>query len=157
MPVTLAIESPLQDDVRTLIAELNTVLLELSPPEACYHLTVEQMAEPAVTVWIARDGNAVIGCGALKLCQVGANEHDAVGVVDVPIVSEHVFACAPVLSNKDLVRAPKRLHEFRCPVQRLRADGEIVDRCFRVPTGEGNVAPARSRSAKTRTIRPPRG
>ena len=66
MPVTLAIESPLQDDVRSLIAELNTVLLELSPPEACYHLTVEQMAEPAVTVWIARDGNAVIGCGALK-------------------------------------------------------------------------------------------
>ena len=66
MPVTLAIESPLQDDVRTLIAELNTVLLELSPPEACYHLTVEQMAEPTVTVWIARDGDAVIGCGALK-------------------------------------------------------------------------------------------
>ena len=66
MPVTLAIESPLQDEVRTLIAELNTVLLELSPPEACYHLTVEQMAEPTVTVWIARDGDAVIGCGALK-------------------------------------------------------------------------------------------
>ena len=53
MPVTLAIESPLQDEVRTLIAELNTVLLELSPPEACYHLTVEEMAEPTVTVWIA--------------------------------------------------------------------------------------------------------
>lgn len=66
MPVTLAIESPLQDDVRTLIAELNTVLLELSPPEACYHLTVEQMAEPTVTVWIARDGDVVVGCGALK-------------------------------------------------------------------------------------------
>lgn len=66
MPVTLAIESPLQDDVRTLIAELNTVLLELSPPEACYHLTVEQMAEPTVTVWIARDGDIVVGCGALK-------------------------------------------------------------------------------------------
>jgi len=66
LPVTLAIESPLQDDVRTLIAELNTALLELSPPEACYHLTVDQMAEPAVTVWIARDGGTVIGCGALK-------------------------------------------------------------------------------------------
>ena len=75
MPVTLAIESPLQDEVRTLIAELNTVLLELSPPEACYHLTVEQMAEPTVTVWIARDGDAVIGCGALK------RHSDAVGEV----------------------------------------------------------------------------
>lgn len=66
MPVTLAIESPLQDEVRALIAELNAALLELSPPEACYHLTVEEMAGPDVTVWIARDGDAVVGCGALK-------------------------------------------------------------------------------------------
>ena len=35
MAVTIAVESPLQDEVRTLIAELNTVLLALSPPEAC--------------------------------------------------------------------------------------------------------------------------
>ena len=75
MAVTIAVESPLQDEVRTLIAELNTVLLELSPPEACYHLTVEQMAEPTVTVWIARDGDAVVGCGALK------RHSDAVGEV----------------------------------------------------------------------------
>lgn len=66
MPVTLAIESPLDDEVRALVAELNTVLLALSPPEACYHLTVEQMAEPTVTVWIARDEGTVVGCGALK-------------------------------------------------------------------------------------------
>lgn len=66
MTVTIAAESPLQDDVRTLVAELNTVLHALSPPEACYHLTVEQMAEPTVTVWIARDGDTVVGCGALK-------------------------------------------------------------------------------------------
>ena len=66
MTVTIAVESPLQDEVRTLIAELNTALLALSPPEACYHLTVEQMAEPTVTVWIARDGDTVVGCGALK-------------------------------------------------------------------------------------------
>jgi putative acetyltransferase len=66
LTVTIAVESPLQDEVRTLIAELNTVLLALSPPEACYHLTVEQMAEPTVTVWVARDGDTVVGCGALK-------------------------------------------------------------------------------------------
>ena len=66
MTVTIAVESPLQDEVRTLIAELNTALFALSPPEACYHLTVEQMAEPTVTVWIARDGDTVVGCGALK-------------------------------------------------------------------------------------------
>ncbi len=63
MTVTIDVESPLTDEVRTLIAELNTAL---SPPEACYHLTVEEMADPTVTVWIARDGDTAIGCGALK-------------------------------------------------------------------------------------------
>ncbi|MCJ8147853.1 GNAT family N-acetyltransferase [Shinella sedimenti] len=66
MTVTIDVESPLTDEVRTLIAELNTALLALSPPEACYHLTVEEMADPTVTVWIARDGDTAIGCGALK-------------------------------------------------------------------------------------------
>lgn len=66
MTVIIDVESPLTDEVRTLIAELNTVLLALSPPEACYNLTVEEMADPTVTVWIARDGDAAIGCGALK-------------------------------------------------------------------------------------------
>ncbi|UNK36875.1 GNAT family N-acetyltransferase [Shinella sp. H4-D48] len=66
MTVTIDVESPLTDEVRTLIAELDTALLALSPPEACYHLTVEEMADPTVTVWIARDGDTAIGCGALK-------------------------------------------------------------------------------------------
>ena len=55
MAVTIAVESPLQDDVRDLIAALNAHLLELTPPEFCSHLTVEQMADPETTVFIARD------------------------------------------------------------------------------------------------------
>jgi putative acetyltransferase len=66
MAVTIAIESPLQDDVRGLIAELNETLLALTPREFCHHLTVEQMAGSDTTVWIARDGGKAIGCGALK-------------------------------------------------------------------------------------------
>ena len=55
MAVTIAVESPLQDDVRELIAALNAHLLELTPPEFCSHLTVEQMADADTTVFIARD------------------------------------------------------------------------------------------------------
>jgi putative acetyltransferase len=66
MAITIAIESPLQDDVRVLVASLNDYLLKLTPPEFVFHLTVEQMAEPGVTVWIARDNGRAIGCGALK-------------------------------------------------------------------------------------------
>ena len=66
MAITIAIETSLQDDVRALVAELNAVLLELTPPEHCHHLTVEQMADEDTTVFIARDGGAAVACGALK-------------------------------------------------------------------------------------------
>ena len=66
MAVTIAVESPLQDDVRDLIAALNAHLLELTPPEFCSHLTVEQMADADTTVLIARDEGAAVACGALR-------------------------------------------------------------------------------------------
>jgi putative acetyltransferase len=66
MDITIAVESPLSDDVRSLIGELNAVLLSLSPPEFCFHMTVEQMAEPATTVFIARENGCAVACGALR-------------------------------------------------------------------------------------------
>ena len=60
-------ENPLRPAIRELIAELNAYLLTLTPAEHCYHMTAEQMAEPATTVFIARatDGHA-LGMGALR-------------------------------------------------------------------------------------------
>jgi putative acetyltransferase len=66
MAVTIAVESPLQDDVRALIAALNAHLLELTPPEFCSHMTVEQMADADTTVFIARDDRRAVACGALR-------------------------------------------------------------------------------------------
>lgn len=68
MGVTIAVETPLQDDVRHLVAELNAHLLPLSPIEFQFKMTVEQMADPKTTVFVARDetGRAV-GIGALKV------------------------------------------------------------------------------------------
>lgn len=67
MTATIAIETPLQDEVRGLIAALNAHLTPLSPEEFQFKMTVEQMAEDHTTVFIARmpDGRAV-GCGALR-------------------------------------------------------------------------------------------
>ncbi|MEM7301196.1 MAG: GNAT family N-acetyltransferase [Pseudomonadota bacterium] len=62
----IAEETPLQDDVRRLIGELNEALLELTPAEYCYHMTVEEMAEPETTLFVGRiDGDAV-AIGAFK-------------------------------------------------------------------------------------------
>ena len=65
---SIAVESPLQDEVRDLIAALNAYLRPLSPPEFQFQMTVEQMADADTTVFVARneDGRAV-GCGALKM------------------------------------------------------------------------------------------
>jgi putative acetyltransferase len=75
MPFTIAVESPLQDDVRVLIGELNAVLLEQTPPEFCSHMTAEQMADADTTVFIARDdAGRAIACGALRRHDGGVGE-----------------------------------------------------------------------------------
>lgn len=67
MEVTIAQETPLQDDVRKMVADLNAVMIPLTPREFQFQLTAEQMAEPAVTVLVARDDQGrPVGMGSLK-------------------------------------------------------------------------------------------
>lgn len=67
MAISVAIETPLQDDVRSLVSDLNDYLLPLSPVEFQFKMTVEQMAGDDTTVFVARDENGTaVGCGALK-------------------------------------------------------------------------------------------
>jgi len=75
MSITIAIETPLQDDVRVLVKALNDYMMPLSPPEFQFQMTVEQMAQPDTTLFVARDvtGKAV-GCGALRMHDDGIGE-----------------------------------------------------------------------------------
>jgi putative acetyltransferase len=67
MAISIAVETPLQDDVRTLVARLNDHLLPLSPVEFQFKMTVEQMADSDTTLFVARDDSgAAVGMGALK-------------------------------------------------------------------------------------------
>jgi putative acetyltransferase len=67
MAVTIAVETPLQDDVRELVAAHDAHLNPLSPLEFQFQMTVEQMADPATTLFVARDGSSrVVGIGALR-------------------------------------------------------------------------------------------
>ncbi len=75
MTVRVAIETPLQDDVRELVAALNEHLLPLSPLEFQFKMTVEQMASADTTVFVARDeAGGAVGIGALKLADAGQAE-----------------------------------------------------------------------------------
>jgi putative acetyltransferase len=74
--VVIAAESPLQDDIRELVRQLNAYLHSLTPPEFCFHMTVEQMADAATTLFVARDeAGRAVGMGALR------REDDRVGEV----------------------------------------------------------------------------
>jgi len=74
MGFSIASESPLQDDVRVLVRALNEFTYELTPAEFRHHMSVEQMAQPDTTVFIARDASgAALGMGALRR-HAGAGE-----------------------------------------------------------------------------------
>ena len=67
MAATIAIESPFQDDVRTMVAALNAYLRLLSPSEFQFQMTAEQMAGDDTTVFVGRDDRGrAVGLGALK-------------------------------------------------------------------------------------------
>jgi putative acetyltransferase len=64
--LTIAAETPLQDDVRGMVADLNDTMIPLTPREFQFQLTVEQMAEPGVTVFVAREDGRAEAIAVLK-------------------------------------------------------------------------------------------
>jgi putative acetyltransferase len=74
MSIAIVAETPLSDDVRSLVAALNETTLTLTPREFTHHLTVEQMAGPDMTVLVARDGATAIAMGSLRRHPGGIGE-----------------------------------------------------------------------------------
>ncbi|MDQ2635070.1 MAG: GNAT family N-acetyltransferase [Pseudomonadota bacterium] len=67
MAITIAEETPLQDDVRAMVADLNATMIPLTPREFQFQLTVEQMADPSLTTFVARDeAGRHVGMASLK-------------------------------------------------------------------------------------------
>jgi putative acetyltransferase len=73
--ITIAPETPLQDEVRQLIAELNDYLNPLTPKEFQFQMTAEQIADSATTLFVARNANGqAVAMGALKVHDVELGE-----------------------------------------------------------------------------------
>src|SRR5262245_48829881 len=73
--ISIAVETPLSDDVRALVQARNAFTYELTPAEYRHHMTVEQMAQPDTTLFVARaaDG-APLGMGVLRRHANGVGE-----------------------------------------------------------------------------------
>jgi len=79
---------------------------------------------------------------AVQLRQERAHEHDAIGVVDLAVFGEHVFAGAAVLGDEDFLRIPQRLHMLGGPIEDLGADRKVRGWRLGVALGERNLVPA---------------
>lgn len=67
MAVSVAIESPFQDEVKVLIEALDAYLVPLAPAEFHFGLNIEEMGGSDTTVFVARtDEGQAVGLGALK-------------------------------------------------------------------------------------------
>jgi putative acetyltransferase len=65
--VTIAIESPLQNDVARLIQALDAYLTALYPAESNHLLDLETLSAASVRFFVARRGREALGCGALRI------------------------------------------------------------------------------------------
>ncbi len=68
MPDRIAIrpERPDQSEVVELLAALDRYLASLYPPEANFILDVQALLAPEVSFFVARDGEQVVGTGAVR-------------------------------------------------------------------------------------------
>jgi putative acetyltransferase len=62
---TIRADDPALPEVRTLIEELDALLVSLYPPESNHLLPIDGLRQPNVTFLTARMPDRVIGCGAL--------------------------------------------------------------------------------------------
>lgn len=62
----IAVDDPARPDVQALLEEHLRDMHQLSPPESVHALDVAKLKTPDVTFWTVRDGEVLLGCGALK-------------------------------------------------------------------------------------------
>lgn len=62
------------DDVRSLLAQHFAEMRAGSPPEACHVLPVDELMAPEIRFFTLREGDILLGCGALKRLEPGHGE-----------------------------------------------------------------------------------
>jgi putative acetyltransferase len=60
------IDDPARPDIYALLEEHLLNMFELSPPESVHALDVSKLKNPDITFWSVRDGEQLLGCGAIK-------------------------------------------------------------------------------------------
>jgi putative acetyltransferase len=72
MPIEIAQESPLQPDVRALLAQADAFSQALYPPESNHLVPADALAAESVAFFVARQDGVAVGTGALRWLADGA-------------------------------------------------------------------------------------
>jgi len=92
----IELDDPTRTDVLALLEEHLQNMRELSPPESVHALSVSGLQSPDITFWTVRDGNTLLGCGALKELDP---EHGEVKSMRTPAALRRRGAGRAVLSH----------------------------------------------------------
>jgi putative acetyltransferase len=92
----IELDDPARPDVFALLEEHLRSMHELSPPESVHALDVSRLKRPDIAFWTVRDGNTLLGCGALKEID---GEHGEVKSMRTPAALRRRGAGRAVLSH----------------------------------------------------------
>jgi putative acetyltransferase len=65
MTVSVEVEPPRQPELLELMRQGDEFTLSLYPPESCHLLGIDELEQPGVAVFVARDGFPTVGMAAL--------------------------------------------------------------------------------------------
>ncbi|MEO1040066.1 MAG: GNAT family N-acetyltransferase [Pseudomonadota bacterium] len=64
--ITVGMDDPMRDEVKALLKRHAEFAEANSPPQTCHYFQPERLTDDDVSFWTAREGDAVLGCIALK-------------------------------------------------------------------------------------------
>jgi putative acetyltransferase len=64
--IVITAESPLQDDIRALLAQSDAFAQALYPPKSNHLVSAEELVAEGVHFVVARAAGTIVGCGALR-------------------------------------------------------------------------------------------
>ena len=135
MSMTIALDDPARPDVYALLDEHLRHMHELSPPESVHALDVAQLKRPEITFWTARDGDLLLGCGALKEL---ALDHGEIKSMRTPAVQRRRGAGRAILNHiisEAIIRGYKRLSLETGPVSTFAAAHKLYESAGFRPCG----------------------
>ncbi len=139
----IQVDDPRKPEIRALLEEHLRDMALHSPPESVHALDVERLRQPGITFFTAREGDELLGCGALKELDPGHAEIKSMRTATAHLrkgVAQAILTCSPKRPTTPLPLrvTPSNPTPTSRPSPRSTCVGSSVVRCEpfgRIPCG----------------------